>query len=383
MKKIYINGFSAICAQGDGCQTIVANMMSRPKSPQLRSLHFDNEIKQIYYFPAFDKNRLTLREIVDKIAKQILVTLHACHWCESQLDEIPIFLASTSFSLSSHEIRFFNIEQERLAQACHDQPFSLSEITEQLKLKWPALSVINIATSCTSGSNALLYAQRYIRQGLIKRALVVGFEAFNSVTLEGFYSLGLLTAKFNSPFSSNSDGLILGEGVGCIAISDRPNPDHYNQFILHDGKNECDIGNITTTDSKVVVKLINDTLTQTGINPFEIVAIKPHATGSPVNDNVEQQSIAATFISEPPLLFFKSYLGHTLGASGVLETIMLLLIFQSQRMPILPHYQDNEGDVEDKFSGKKVLTALPSGYYLLNCLGFGGNNTSLILEITN
>lgn len=382
MDNVYINGFSAVCAQGDNCHEIISNILFHPRKPKLIPLNTSSESLSVNYFPAFDKKRLSLTEIVDRIVFQILQTLQACQWQESELEQIPIFLASTSFAMSSHEITFFNKELLELTEACYHQPFSLNEIAEQLKLKWKNLDVINVATSCTSSSNALLYAKNYISQGIIERAIIVGFESFNSITLEGFNALGLLTNNYQPPFLSVSQGLILGEGIGCIALSNQPRLANNNQFILKGGKTICDTSNITTTDPKNVSALIKDTLTQFDMTETDIVAIKTHATGSPMNDKVEIDSLTNAFTERKPLIFFKPYLGHTLGASGVLEMIILLLIFESKQTPSYPNYHMAQSEPIYTNGFTDISKPYPQGYYLLNCIGFGGNNAVLLLEIT-
>ena len=82
----------------------------------------------------------------------------------------------------------------------------------------------------------------------------------------------------------------------------------------------------------------------------DITAIKAHATGSQANDEAEMNAIKKVFKREPTIITLKQLLGHTIGASGVLEIAYLL--------------QDSE----------------QSGTIMCNYFGFGGNNTSLILR---
>lgn len=381
MKPVYVNGFSAICAQGKNIDEILATITEQPKKPKLINIMVDGEQQSVNYFPAFEQLRLSLHEIVTLITQQILQTLAECQWSESDLADIVIFLASTSFTMSAHEIQLMAIKQAQLKQTSYQQTFSLNEIAQQIKLKWPKVTIINYATSCTSSSNALLYAQYCIRQGIMQRAIIIGFESFNSVTLHGFHSLGLLTSNYQPPFSPYSDGLILGEGIGCLALSNQPQSNRNHQFNLRGGKTVCDIENITSTTTEKVEQLITTVLKQTEINKNEIVAIKTHATGSQANDSIEQQSLSKLFSADIPLLFFKPYIGHTLGASGVLETILLLSLFNGKGQLALPCYQWAKESIGQNNFIINQQNILPKGCYLLNCLGFGGNNTVLILEI--
>lgn len=375
----YIHGFSAVCAQGCGIEQITRNLFCHPQQPKTITFSLDDEERCVNYFSAFECNRLSLTELAESIAKHINTTLKQCGWQASELANIPIFLASTSFSMSSHEIDFMNKGKDQLTKLCAEQMFSLNEVSSELKKILPNIYVINVATSCTSSTNAIIYAHRYLTLNIIEKAIVVGFESFNSVTLSGFYSLGLLTDQFLAPFSQESRGLILGEGIACIAMSSKPN-NHTPLYRLVDGLSHCDASNITTTSAQNLVGLMQSLLVKSSVEQPLIQAIKVNATGCPINDNVEQQSLLASFEQVPPLLFLKPYIGHTLGASGVLEVILLLLCFNHQQLPKPVKYSNHS--VPNLMNEYCLANDLPSGYYLLNYLGFGGNNASLLLELS-
>lgn len=380
MMTTYINGFSAICAQGQNNEEIKASLFNCPKLPVRKVLELDGESQQVHYFSAFNQTRLSLAELVFEIEKQIVQTIDMAGWDISELGQIPLFLASTSFSMAEYEIKFFGLDAEQLAKTCAQQPFSLNDISIQLKQKWPNLEIINVATSCTSSANALLYAQRYIQLGLIQRAIIVGFESFNSVTVDGFHSLGLLTSEFVPPFSKSSKGLILGEGIGCIAVSNQANSSQSYSVTLAGGEMQCDTTNITTTHPDNVAALIQSVLAQSSMSKTELRAIKVHATGSPTNDQVEQQSMDLCLNPHIPRLFFKPYIGHTLGACGVLECILLLLCLETLELPAQPTYTTPEEHTNLNNHFLKSPLSF-NGYYLMNYLGFGGNNTFLLLGV--
>lgn len=382
MTAIYINGFSATCAQGSDCAQISATLFSTPNAPTLIETIPNSTENAVCYFPAFSKKRLSLAELGDEIIKHITITLQESQWRADELPDIPIFLSSTSFSMAEHEIRFLEMDADELTRSYEQQTFSLNEISAYLQNRWPTITIINMATSCTSSANALLYASRYIQMGLIKRAIVVGFESFNAITLEGFRSLGLLSSTLMAPFSIESEGLVLGEGIGCVAISDVPQLCQTKQIMIAGGETRCDTTNITTTQVESITALFSSVLSPLKICAENITAIKAHATGSPVNDQIELQSISEYFHNNAPLLFFKPFIGHTLGACGSLELILLLLCIRAQR---LPETRGNQIAIQSTHLTDSVTMdreLFLSGYYLLNYLGFGGSNTILLLEVS-
>ncbi len=206
---------------------------------------------------------------------------------------------------------------------------------------------MTINTACTSSANALLEAKNLINAGVVEKAIVVGLEVFSPVMSSGFFSMELLSTSKPKPFAEDRDGLVLGEGVGAILLGKEQSP-----YELIGGFSNCNSETITSVSSsgEECVEVMQKALENCALNVTDITAIKAHATGSLANDKAEMNAIKKVFKKEPTIITIKQHIGHTIGASGVLEIAYLL--------------QNSE----------------KNGTIMCNYFGFGGNNTSLILR---
>ncbi len=75
-----------------------------------------------------------------------------------------------------------------------------------------------ISTACSSAANALIHAARLIRHGVCDVVVAGGCDALSKFTLNGFSSLGILSAEPCRPFDRNRTGLNLGEGAGYVVL---------------------------------------------------------------------------------------------------------------------------------------------------------------------
>ena len=203
-----------------------------------------------------------------------------------------------------------------------------------------------INTSCTSSANALLEAKNLIDADIFEYVIVVGVEIFSPVMSSGFYFMDLLSQTKCKPFAHDRDGLVLGEGFGAILLG-RDESD----WELLGGFSNCNSETITSVSisGDECVEVMQNALEDCTLHVEDITTIKAHATGSLANDEAEMNAIKKVFKKEPTIITLKQDIGHTIGASGVLE---------------IGHLMRLGGD----------------GIFMCNYFGFGGNNTSLIIK---
>jgi len=205
---------------------------------------------------------------------------------------------------------------------------------------------MTINTACTSSANALLEAKNLINAGIVDYAIVVGIEVYSPVMSSGFASMDLLSKTKPKPFAKDRDGLVLGEGVGAILLGKDD-----SDWELLGGFSNCNSQTITSVSSsgEECVEVMHKSLENCALHVKDITAIKAHATGSQANDEAEMNAINKVFEKKPKILTFKQHIGHTIGASGVLEIGYL-------------------------------MHCVSSGTCMCNYFGFGGNNTSIIVR---
>ncbi len=296
-----------------------------------------------------------------------------------EIQQAGVFIGSSSYDLRLSETTY----SQQLKQGDPD-PLPLPHtgyhrlgdgLCQRLQITADAF---NINTACTSSANALLLAHKMIRQGRLKHAIVIGLERYNETTISGFYSLQLLAQQRIAPFDTARDGIILGEACSVMVLG--PESSTAGTYLLG-GETSLDPYGVTTAnpDGSSIAQVIERALQQTGTHKTEVRGIKAHGTATRLNDASEANGISKAFAeTTPPITAFKPYVGHTLGACGVLETALFAEAIEQGVIPATPNTTtaDPELDLMPVTSPQEA----PEGRYLLNFFGFGGSNTVLVME---
>lgn len=234
-----------------------------------------------------------------------------------------------------------------------------------------------VNTACTAGANALIYADAAIRLGQVEHALVIGAEVFNATTALGFHSLELLTTSAMRPFDKRRDGLILGEA--CAALVLGPAGDAAGMRFLG-GATLSDTHSISAAnpDGSTIADVVRLALARAGVAADDITAIKAHATASLLNDEGEAAGLRRVFDQTPPIAALKPYIGHTFGASGLAELLMLKACLDAGFWPANPGVAADASELGVALNQSPI--EMHSATLLLNQFGFGGNNSCLVVK---
>ena len=261
--------------------------------------------------------------------------------------------------------------EEKLPYQSHKR--SIDSYAKDLALEFGLNEfTMTINTACTSSANALLEAKNLLNAGFVEYVIVLGVEIFSPVMSSGFYSMGLLSPIKARPFDAKRDGLVLGEGVGAMLLGKEDSP-----WELLGGFSNCNSATITSVgeEGEECVEVMQNALQNCSLHVKDITAIKAHATGSLANDVAEMNALKKLFLQQPLITALKPYMGHTIGASGVLEIAFLMDAINNGYLPKTLCCEDSIGYVplqEDK--------ACSCGVFMCNFFGFGGNNISLLLR---
>ena len=229
---------------------------------------------------------------------------------------------------------------------------------------------ILVSAACASGQTAVALATRQIEHGDIRHALVVGGDITSEFVTEGFAALGALSKGVSRPYDATRDGLTLGEAASALLLSGEPGGTGRIIGAAESG----DAAHITSPDltGSMLAEACRAALG--GETPAGVVG---HGTGTVYNDQAEGAALGTLFPNSPPPLFsLKGNLGHTLGATGVLQIALGLELARRGVMPPQSGLQTpmpgaNVAARPRKLSGSKLLS--------LN-VGFGGLNSAVVLE---
>ncbi len=220
-----------------------------------------------------------------------------------------------------------------------------------------------------------------IKSGKIQKALVIGLEFFNKSTTEGFRAFKLLSKdNIYRPFDSKNSGIILGEACSALVLeSERKSSCDFKYL---GSANICDTYSETTSNpnGKSIFTCMHQSLQNANISLDKIDLIKAHGTGSENNTIAELNAFKLLFNKHShhsKITSLKPYLGHTLGACGSKELALLIICLNDGFIPPMLGFSDKNSKfdfIKKRRKNKQKLNIL------LNHIGFGGNNTSIILS---
>ncbi len=382
MESVYITGNAILCSLGNSLDAIVENIthqLCKTTDMPIRVAGLDYT-RPHYRIPGAaqdnpaDIEKMFYRLLFDTVSRAI----EDAGLTEAQLADCALFFGSTSIDMPMAERIYKNTGQSGGRQISEETPgygMIINRVAEQFKVFGPCYT---FATACTSSANGLLYAASLIQAGQIERAIVVGYDLYIDVGLLGFESLKLIEPNGYKPFDNNRVGVIMGEGCGAVILENKRRTAENFRFL--GGSNGCDTFNVTTHNpgGQDIAAVISDALKNCHLTPRDIDAIKAHATGSPVNDVTEFNGMKIAFVDNiPPFTGIKPYVGHTVGASGVIELILITACLSRGFFPATAGFRE----VDEAINAPPLTENLPinQGNFMLNFFGFGGNCTSFIV----
>lgn len=206
---------------------------------------------------------------------------------------------------------------------------SAQRIASQLGIDSKPIVVCN---ACISGLSALILGNRLIDSGLYDAAIVCGCDTPRQFILSGFQSLKALSPEPCRPFDMERMGLNLGEAAATLILS--KNPIQGNSWRMGDGFIRNDAFHISTPSKTAdglylslqrtlesFTKEISSTCKQIDLKEH-LAFINAHGTATLFNDQMESVAIGRAGLSDLPANAYKSFWGHTMGAAGILETII-------------------------------------------------------------
>lgn len=369
-----------LSALGQGSQKIDALRTGRPRVGTVEVTAIDEQLTYPYY--RIDETpRLAHPSTVDTyLDRAVNGLLKKLTLKPSDLSNIGLFLGSSSIDYSLVWPIEQNIDNANAATCKRERVGGgnyLDNLMQRFAFAGPAFTY---NTACTSSANGLLDAASMLEGGIIDHALVLGLELYSPTTLEGFSLMQLLSPEAARPFDQNRNGMVLGEAVSAVLLSRDdiiPSPWHYLG-----GKSNCEIYSVTGADpgGEGIAQVLRAALEDAGTTQDTITAVKAHGTASELMDLAEMRAMEQLFEPIPPYFSLKAYLGHTLGGCGVAELVLTLESINAGFIPPAVYLKT----LDTGFSKAPVQEVLPvkSGRFMLNYFGFGGNNTSFVIEKT-
>lgn len=248
--------------------------------------------------------------------------------------------------------------------------------------------VIPTSSACTSGSQGIGYAYEAIKYGKIPMMLAGGSEQLCPSEVYVFDSLYAASRRNGQPeatprpYDADRDGLVIGEGGCMMVLEELEHAQARGAQIIAEivgyGANS-DGTHITRPEKTTMQRCMELALADADLPPSAIGYVSGHGTATEHGDIAETQATAALF-GHIPISSPKSYLGHTLGACGALESWFAIEMMRSGRFA--PTLNLNRIDPRcgeaDYICGSS--RAIDTEFVMNNNFAFGGVNTSLIFK---
>jgi len=238
-----------------------------------------------------------------------------------------------------------------------------------------------VSIACVSGLLAIQQGALLIQDDKADLVFVVGVDLFSDFVLSGFTVLKSLDPVGCRPFDTERKGLSLGEGAGAVVLARRETLPSLALRVTGWGSSN-DANHLTgpSRDGSGLALAMNRALQKAGVAPRAIDFVHAHGTGTNYNDAMEGMALRSVFQADvPPYCSSKGLLGHTLGAAGLLETLVCLIAARHQLLPGTPGLRTPDPSVPDSLLQKPRPAQSLRRLLKLNA-GFGGVNAALVLE---
>ena len=238
-----------------------------------------------------------------------------------------------------------------------------------------------ISSACISGLLGIINAARMIKTGHAEHVLVIGADLITKFTLSGFISFYATATSASKPYDKTRDGINLGEAAASAVLSTDSNIFKAPLGKYLGGASANDANHISgpSRTGEGLYRSINRALIEANLNGNAVDFISAHGTATAFNDEMEAIALDRLEMNDIPLNSMKGYFGHTLGAAGLLESLIGLQSMKNKTLLQSLGYQ-NAG-VSKRIS---VLQNNQQGKYknmLKTSSGFGGSNAAAIFEV--
>lgn len=405
MKRVVVTGGGGISPLGRDWPTIQARLAS-----------YRNAVR---YMPEWDR----YPDLNTRLGAPVTDFETPAHWTRKQLRSLGrvsrLCVAAAEDALSDAGLLDDpSIRDGRMGVACGSSTGSTADVSDMAKLlidgvspgfnantyvrMMPHTTAANIAIffgltgrviptscACASGSQGIGYAYESIKYGMIDMMLAGGGEELcpsEAYVFDSLYATSLKNDRPEaspSPYDSGRDGLVIGEGAGILVLESLEHARARGARIYAEVAgyaSNCDGSHVTRPEQATMHACMQAALRDAGIAPSAVGYVNGHGTATEHGDIAETLATEALFGDAMPLSSLKSYMGHTLGACGALESWFSIEMMRQQWFaPTL-----NLVDVDPRCGQLDYIRGearhIDTEYVVNNNFAFGGLNTSLVFR---
>jgi 3-oxoacyl-[acyl-carrier-protein] synthase-1 len=289
---------------------------------------------------------------------------------------VALLLATSTSSIGATEEAYAHLDGTRMPAGQRltevHTPHSLGLFLQRvLGTRGPCLTV---ATACSSSAKIFAKAERLIRLGVVDAAVLAGVDTLCGSVLFGFNSLELVAPEACRPFDLRRRGISIGEAAG-FALLERSGPGTAPRLIGWGESSDAHHMSTPHPQGLGARLALQGALERAALRADQVDYINLHGTATPKNDEVEGAVVGEFFPARTRASSSKGWSGHTLGAAGILESVITLLALQHGLVPGTLNCEQ-----PDPVCGAQLALANEERELriaLSNSFGFGGSNCTL------
>jgi 3-oxoacyl-[acyl-carrier-protein] synthase II len=249
--------------------------------------------------------------------------------------------------------------------------------------------VISSSTACTTSSQSIGFGYETVKYGMQDAMLCGGADEYDTTTVAVFDNLLACSTEFNAtphltprPFDEKRDGLVVGEGAGAVLLEEYESAKKRGATILAEIIGfSCNNngGDLILPNMDGITQTIKLGLKDAAISADSVDFLSAHATATKMGDAIEAQAAGKVYGDSPVVTGLKSYMGHTMGSCGAIETIITIYLMEEGFIaPTLNLDKIDERCAMIKHAQHLIETDIRIA--AIQNFAFGGVNTCLIIR---
>ena len=291
-------------------------------------------------------------------------------------------LEGTSFDISSPRVVFI-LSTTKANVELLDDPEATPDLLCPGGSAWRIAKTLGLTTepivvcnACVSGLSALILAERLLTQKRYDYAIVCGADVLSRFVISGFLSFKSIDAQPCRPYDIERLGMNLGEAAATMILTGEQTGQQKGWTLLQ-GTIRNDAHHISNPSNKgegawrALTSLLQQVKTE------KLALVNAHGTATMFMDQMEAVALHRAGLSEIPVNSYKGYFGHTLGAAGVLETILTMQALDDHTILGTRGFQELGVSVPIQVSAETRVTSKQTFLKLIS--GFGGSNAALLV----
>jgi len=236
---------------------------------------------------------------------------------------------------------------------------------------------IIISNACISGVMAIITGMRLLKAGQYENVVIAGADVISKFIVSGFQSFQALSPAVCRPFDKSRDGLNLGEGASTIILSTQQK---FGGYIKVKGGSVSNDANHISGPSRTGAEMayaVKQAMSDASLTATNIDFISAHGTATVYNDEMEANALVLSGLQSVPLNSLKGYYGHTLGAAGLIESVVSIQSLKENLVIATLGFEEN--GVSSMVNVCTSPLQIDGVNFIKTASGFGGCNAAVVI----